>query len=178
MQHEQWWTALKDGNSSAHPNLRSAIGWTALHCAVRPINRSTRDTERAQAVIELLIGSGATLDLADRQGQSPLWWAVFTCRKSGNSEQWLNMVDWLIDKGANVHLQDHTGDTLLHALAAPQAWGGGWRQSPTLERLLITRGADRAIRNNKHRRAVDLLEFDQETPSRYRHEVQALFQET
>lgn len=85
----------------ADPNGISRHG-TPLHLVVK------RCRDNALGMMQLLINSGADLEIKNRKGQTPLFSAVYHCIKA---------VPHLIEQGANPLTTDSNGRTLFHEIA-------------------------------------------------------------
>jgi len=83
-------------NSGASPDVPDKNGWSALHFAAQ--------AQSAEA-IELLVSHGATVDVADRYGNTPLSRAVFNCRGDGGA------VITLLRLGADRHFKNKHGNS-------------------------------------------------------------------
>ena len=83
-------------------------GAGALHIAsISPTN--TESMMKYKTVVELLLSGGANIDIKARNQDeaTPLSWAVYFGK--------LEMVEFLVDRGANVNLTDKHGNTPLDA---------------------------------------------------------------
>ena len=81
-------------DSGANPDIQDKGGWTALHFAAQ---------EQSAEAIELLASHGATIDIADGHGNTPLSRAVFSYRGNGDA------VCTLLRLGANTHRENNHG---------------------------------------------------------------------
>lgn len=91
----------------ADPNIRSTLGETPIYSviaiATAPADGGTIDSikQDAFAVFELLLEAGASPDVVDRAGATPLSWAV-----SGEDPEYaLQLTQKLLAKGANANLK-------------------------------------------------------------------------
>ena len=125
---------------TAEPRIKelAAAGFTPLLYAAR---------EGCVDCARLLIGEGATVDLADPDGITPLMMALMNRR--------FDTAAYLIEAGAEVNRWDWWGRTpLYHAADMNRMPTSGRREFPTLDgatgldvaRLLLARGADPNIR--------------------------------
>lgn len=130
------------GPGTVDLEARNFDGLTALHVAV--------NTECHEAV-KLLLERGADIDAVDiKSGRSPLIHAV-----ENNS---LNMVQLLLQHGANVNAQMCSGNSALHSASG--------RGLLPLVRTLVRSGADSGLKNchndtplmvARNRRVIDIL---------------------
>jgi ankyrin repeat protein len=125
-------TPLVSAEPRAQP--RSPGGMTALMFASR---------EGCLACVEALIGKGASIDLPDPEGVTPLLWAIWNTR--------FDVAKYLIEHGANVNRFDWWGRTPLYlAVDYVTLPHGGRPDQPSLDqtlpidivRLLLDQGAD------------------------------------
>lgn len=105
-----------------------------------------------------LIESGAALDAKDKWGRTPLHYAVYRWF-NGNGAGGINavkspgsgseeLVNLILDRGANIDAQDNDGNTPLMIAVISQ--------QPDMVQLLINRGAATNIQNNKGKTALEL----------------------
>lgn len=85
-----------------HLDAQNSDGDTALHLVIRRF--------RSVEAVEALLSAGASTEIKDRQGRTPLFYAL-------NLEQEEKAMA-LLDGGANVNCQDETGRSLLHLAIA------------------------------------------------------------
>jgi ankyrin repeat protein len=98
----------------------------------------------AAAIITLLIGSGAPVDIKAPDGNTPLMIAA--------SRGYPEAIRALVNHGANVNNQNNVGNTpLILAVLADNAEAVG---------LLLDSGADMHIRNDKREKAINLAELN------------------
>jgi ankyrin repeat protein len=136
-------------SKGADRNRRDRTGTTALESAVRARHPEVVEAlmagEGAEAagallneaalkgqaeIADILIAKGASVDVPDRSGATPLHQAAL----KGN----LKIATLLLDHGAGVDARDHDGATPLHAAAL-----AGQLE---MAKLLLDRGADREAR--------------------------------
>ena len=103
-------------------NVQDAEGVTPAHCAARNGCRLT---------MQLLIESGASVDVVDRLGNTPLLWAVYQGHLTLVEDLW---------EHSNTRLRDHNGRGPLHLAAIMKAQNAAIKQE--LLTLLINKGAD------------------------------------
>lgn len=105
-------------------------------------NKGTTPLHNAQTpeITELLLNAGAEVDAQDIEGWTPLYTAVYLEQKA--------KVQLLIDDGANVNIINLNGDTPLHAACG----------NKDIAEMLLVAGADKTIRNNKNETALEIAE--------------------
>jgi ankyrin repeat protein len=81
-------------DSGANPDIQDKRQWSALHFAAQ---------EQSADGIELLVSHGATVDIADSDGNTPLSKAVFNYRGNGDA------VSALLRLGADRHRENKHG---------------------------------------------------------------------
>ena len=125
---------LKKG---ARVNDRAVFnGMTALHFAGR---------KGFLEILEILIQSGANLEITDNDGFTPLWSTAFV-----NKEE---AIEFLLKKGANINHLDKNGNNII----APAAANG----SNHVIRLLVGRGVNPGNKNKFQRTALfDAIEHN------------------
>jgi len=155
----------------ADPNAETKTGETPLHWAVRGHGglrwtmpfRSDANRDKhvnSAAVVQLLLGAGASVDARDDKGWTPLHWAA----AYGHVQLARILVTADADVNAKVSdeqvLVNHIvarygapGQTPLH-LAAGVAAGGG--SNPMLVAYLLAHGADPSIKDDQGRTALDV----------------------
>jgi ankyrin repeat protein len=110
--------------SGADVNERDrAGGKTALHWAAKGGNR---------AAMETLVAAKADPNVKDRQGRTPLWGAVETD---------LEVVKFLVEKGADVNARDQINST-------PLLWAAGFGKPETVAFLLSKKADVKAADDN------------------------------
>jgi ankyrin repeat protein len=92
-------------------DTQNEAGNTLLILAV-----SRKHTEATRKVIKALIENGANVEVHNDNGETPLYWAA--CSFFGEDPE---LVQFLINKGADVNRQDNYSKTPLHVVAM---WGG------------------------------------------------------
>lgn len=98
----------------ADVNARNNLGQTPIHhCLIENV--------------QLLVDAGASLDIADHEGRTPLSLAL-------DQSQCIKAIDAALKLGANINVRDNEGQSILH-LAIPKT------ESRILN-LLVERGAD------------------------------------
>lgn len=165
--------------SGADPNAKSRRrDWSALHWAAyhgdatiaRLLINAEADVEecdnekrwmpihvvRSAEVTRLLLRAGADPDAVDRDGNTPLVYAITRPEKNHSAEEILRIVKCLIDAGASVNLKDSGGRTMLHRAV--------YARLPDVLRTLLEAGADISVVADEigtplHYAAA--LEFDQ-----------------
>lgn len=112
----------------ARLEVLDGCGLTPLEAAVA---YETASIEQRQAIVKELIIAGASLNDRNsvRNGQTPLLVAVEVAAQSGK----LEMVQWLIQHGANPKAKDDNGDGVFE-----YAEGGGGEQVNAVLRFLRT----------------------------------------
>ncbi|XP_041032627.1 B-cell lymphoma 3 protein homolog [Carcharodon carcharias] len=122
--------------------IRNYDGYTPLHVAVNSHHRE---------IVAHLLAQGADIDAADiKSGRTPLVHAV--------ESNCMDMVNLLLEHGANVNLQTYSGNTALHSSS-----GRGLME---IVKVLLKNGADSSIKNchndtslmvAKNRKVIDIL---------------------
>ncbi|PUU81960.1 ankyrin repeat-containing domain protein, partial [Tuber borchii] len=123
-------------NPALDLNKLNLSGDTALHIAIE---------RRYLGGVELLHAAGADLEIVDRDGKTPLLLACY----NGYEE----IMEFLVRNGANVNARLPAGTwipdvTLLHGLM--------WPNFERLVRLALESGADPEVRDDQHRRPIDI----------------------
>ncbi|XP_076878319.1 SH3 and multiple ankyrin repeat domains protein 2b isoform X3 [Brachyhypopomus gauderio] len=148
--------ALKNGG--AHLDFRSRDGMTALHKAARARN---------QIALKTMLELGASPDYKDQQGLTPLYHTVtvggdpsccevllrahatMTCHDENGWHEvhqacrygHVQHLEHLLFYGADMHVQNTTGNTALHICAL--------YKEENCARVLLERGADRDVKNHR-----------------------------
>lgn len=110
--------ALRDG---ANVNSTNAIGSAPLHEVMPGFGGPYFDDEDTVIQIStLLIEAGADIDekCQDYGGKTPLMMAALEVRE----ENFLRLVEFLIEKGANVYATDSNGRTVLDLIRGENNW--------------------------------------------------------
>lgn len=126
---ESIWWAASNGNLERikqllerSPNLKNAFevktGYAPLHWAVKKGHKH---------IIHYLLRAGASINLPDREGRTPLFWV-----------SQLPIAQLLVKSGAVINVQDHLGKTPLH-----------WIDTPDVVSFLIKSGADISLRDKE-----------------------------
>ena len=84
--------------AGAHVNSQDSLGNSALHYAAQAY---------FPEIAAILIRNGATVDIQDQNGNTPLWRAIFNSRGRGE------LVTMLLKAGANKNLQNKHGKSPL-----------------------------------------------------------------
>ena len=121
-------------------------GWTALHAAA---------AEGQVGVAKLLLEHGATVDVLDEQGYTPLHTTARSSFGHGHSPktapQRTEVAASLLDHGAAVNARTPYGDTTLSEAVLPNNIG--------LVKLLLAHGADPNIANQQGMTALHIAAF-------------------
>jgi len=96
--------------NGSNVNEKNAKGETLLYSAVC----SYKWNSRAKKIIELLIERGANIDEGDEWGESPLCCIVRACIFRKDVQKNLDMVKFLIDKGASVNAVGKLGIAVFY----------------------------------------------------------------
>lgn len=121
------------------PTSTDDEGRTLLHEAADAASAYSQcEPEERIALWNRLLALGIPVDALDRRGRSPLF-------EAGTEE----MMEWLVEKKANVNLKDREGMTVLMEVA-----GDGW-DTGELMRWLLKAGADLTAKDQKGRSALD-----------------------
>jgi len=124
-------------NPTLDLNKLDKHGNTALHLAIARYNLK---------VVKPLHAAGADLEIVDRQGKTALLLALH-CWNVG-------IMEFLVRNGANVNAQPLAtgwGEPYI-----PFLQGSVWSGSERLVRLALEYGADPEVRDNRHKRAIDI----------------------
>jgi ankyrin repeat protein len=108
------------------PNGAASGGWTALHRAAYGGHRQ---------IAQVLLDAGADLNAKDKQGFTPLHWAVYESLLLPEAQE---VAKLLVVRGADVNARDREGST-------PLFWAL-WVGNRNLADFLLAHGADPAIR--------------------------------
>lgn len=111
---------LKSGANPNENNNRDQ--WTPLHV--------TTSVDIANCLLE----ASATIDLTDKQGQTPLLRAITLPTKANPASQIQTLVSYLVSAGANIHVKNMAGWSVLHSAIASEL--------TEVASLLIHEGAD------------------------------------
>jgi ankyrin repeat protein len=151
---------------------------TPLHLAIH----DQKMTGEIMAVCKLLLQSGASVNIRDCLGHTPLHCASIysfelvlpTARVRGSrgcillsrndlwrpfsyQDEWKTVCTWLLDVGASVNIPNHEGQTPLHCAAMSRY--------PDILRLLLDRGADMDSLDKKHRTPLHLAGYERDRMS-------------
>ena len=118
-----------DLNSRVNNDVSKWPGYTALHFALRA-NEPNVDLQNKTDIVQKLLAHGASADLTDSRGWSPLHLAAQAGQET--------MVNILLAHGANVNRQESTNKSTPLHLAVTE-------QHDKMTNLLIARGADIAL---------------------------------
>ena len=117
-------------------------GQTALMKAVA-LDHRYKPADRLP-MIELLISKGSDVNEVDKYGKTPLLHSVVQyMSEAGGIISHPEVVQLLLDRGANVQASDEGGDTALIVTA------GVWQSSIEIVRLLLAKGIDINHQNKK-----------------------------
>ncbi|UPG86113.1 ankyrin repeat domain-containing protein [Luteibacter aegosomatis] len=137
-------------DAGAEANAEDAHGHAALHAAAQYCFGGN-DSLRARRLLDVLIGRGADVNKADKDGATPLLLLLGSHMRPGSGADATHLgalVPVLLDAGASVEHADHRGVSALHASAMhallPPA------------RVLLTRGANRNATDAFGRTAGDV----------------------
>lgn len=130
-----------------HVTATNDCGETALHLAAQYALTN---------VCAFLIAEGANPNAKDDAGRTPLHEAMFSslAPPPPNLYEMKTVCDILLNAGADPNVQDRCGDTPLH-FAVSQRYG-------VLCTVLIGKGANSVIRNNKGQTALAIAEEDKQ----------------
>ena len=109
----------------ANPHARDWLTWTALQRAAYGAQKETA---------RLLLDAGAGINVKDRQGFTPLHWAVYESLGSPGAADTAKL---LIVRGANVNARDKDGSTPLY-------WSV-WQRNKDLVVFLLEHGANQRL---------------------------------
>jgi len=127
----------------ANVNVINANGCSLLHLAA--LNGEIE-------MMRVLLDKGAIIDSQDKDGKTPLFYAV------GTTPSQLKTTRFLLDRGANVNFRDiEHGRTLLHHATINRAH--------KIIRLLRNAGADRELKDNNGKTAEDYMPKSKRQPS-------------
>lgn len=129
-------------------------GRSAMHCA------AANNTDSADEILELLVSHGLSVLSKDDAGFTPfhntLYWHHGPFRPHNKAifrvQKFKAKIRLLLRSGADLHAQDHCGNTALH-LACVQG-------SRLVVRLLLDEGADANLRDFKGCKAIDFARRD------------------
>jgi ankyrin repeat protein len=134
----------------ANANAEDAHGHTALHAAAQYCFGGS-DSLRARRLLDIVIGKGADVNKADKDGATPLLLLLGAHMRPGSAADATHLgalVPVLLDAGAKLEHADHRGVSALHASAMhallPPA------------RVLLHRGASRQAADAFGRTAGDV----------------------
>lgn len=146
-----------------NPDLQDNIGESALHYAVK---------YNLPEMVKILLKNGANLNLQNNEGRSALWWAirneytelVQNLLEKGANPDFFQIDKWpvlcyavryypkiaqmLLENGANIHLQNESGETALHLAVLGN--------NSKIVRMLLKKGANPNLKDNDGRSALDL----------------------
>jgi ankyrin repeat protein len=137
-------------DAGADVNAIDARGRGALHAAAQ-FGFESQDSLRARRLFDTLLKRGASINLADHEGKTPLLMLLGAQLRPGSDCDATHigaLVPVLLDAGAQLAHADQRGVTALHACAMhallPPA------------RVLLARGADRHAADGSGRTAADV----------------------
>ncbi|MHC1480891.1 ankyrin repeat domain-containing protein [Frateuria aurantia] len=158
-------TALMLSAALGYPELSEALlqagadlaatdahGRSALHFAAQ-FSFDTGDSLRAHRLLEQLIRRGAAIDLAEKEGMTPLLLLLGAHRPPGTrcDDTHLGaLLPVLLDAGADISHADSRGVTALHACAIHALLAPA--------RILLARGADRQLSDRVGRTAAEVAQ--------------------
>ncbi|XP_072325117.1 uncharacterized protein bcl3 isoform X2 [Scyliorhinus torazame] len=133
---------LASGQERIDLEIRNYDGYTPLHVAINSRNKG---------IATHLLDQGADVDAVDiKSGRTPLVHAA--------ESNYMDMVNLLLEHGANVNLQTYSGNTALHSSS-----GRGLME---IVKVLLKNGADSSIKNchndtslmvAKNKKVIDIL---------------------
>jgi ankyrin repeat protein len=136
--------------AGADPKAEDAHGHTALHAAAQYCFGSS-DSLRARRLLDIVIGKGADVNKADKDGATPLLLLLGAHMRPGGSADATHLgalVPVLLDAGARIEHADHRGVSALHASAMHALLAPA--------RVLLHRGANRNAADAFGRTAGDV----------------------
>ncbi|MDQ7994395.1 MAG: ankyrin repeat domain-containing protein [Luteibacter sp.] len=136
--------------AGADARAEDAHGHTALHAAAQYCFGSS-DSLRARRLLDTVIGKGADVNKADKDGVTPLLMLLGAHLRPGTEADATHLgalVPVLLDAGAKIEHADHRGVSALHASAMHALLGPA--------RVLIHRGANRQAADAFGRTAGDV----------------------
>lgn len=134
----------------AEANAEDAHGHTALHAAAQYCFSSS-DSLRARRLLDILIGKGADVNKADKDGATSLLLLLGSHMRPGSDADATHLgalVPVLLDAGAKMEHADHRGVSALHACAMHALLAPA--------RVLLHRGANRNAADAFGRTAGDV----------------------
>jgi ankyrin repeat protein len=134
----------------ADANAEDAHGHTALHAAAQYCF-SGSDSLRARRLLDIVIGKGADVNKADKDGATPLLLLLGAHMRPGSTADATHLgalVPVLLDAGAKLEHADHRGVSALHASAMHALLAPA--------RVLLHRGANRNATDAFGRTAGDV----------------------
>ena len=136
--------------AGAEANAEDAHGHTALHAATQYCFGSS-DSLRARRLLDVLIGKGADVNKADKDGATPLLLLLGSHMRPGSAADATHLgalVPVLLEAGAKMEHADHRGVSALHACAMHALLAPA--------RVLLIRGANRNAADAFGRTAGDV----------------------
>lgn len=155
-------TLDKNGRSlieRAAANGNDEVVKLLLERGAQPTQRLLKEAMSTNFLGILSLVFNKSLDVINDEGNTSLQQALISFESSLYDSPYpllLDQLNLLIDKGANINLANHKGETILHAIALFKSSDFSLNQKKNLIENLISKGADPHLQDKNGRTVFDL----------------------